>query len=123
MVSNARVEMEYEPSNPSAIDLVGEGQVQVVRNHPLWKHPMSGYTALRHADIAMNLALYLGESEQRTAVLLTDVDIDENNHCKHALALLVEAMPLATNENIETAIRNVEGVRVTAHCSIPRHSH
>jgi molecular chaperone Hsp33 len=93
-------------------DLVGEGgQVQVVRNHPLWKHSMNGIVALRNADIAMNLALYLAESEQRSAVLLTDVKISADNKCEYALGLLAESLPGLEEKDLEKCIENVTRVQ------------
>ena len=91
-------------------DLFGdEGQVQIVRNHPSWKKPQVGIVALRDASVALNLALYMSESEQRSAFLLTDVSV-EGSLCRHALAICVERLPGATEENIEQSIKNVEQV-------------
>ena len=90
-------------------DLLGEGQIQVVRNHPSWKQPMNGIVALRDAKVALNLALYMAESEQRSSVLLTDVRVD-GNLCRHALGIMVERLPGASDANIETSIVNLEGV-------------
>ena len=56
--------------------MLGDGQVQVVRNHPTWKNPTNGIVALRDIQIPLNLAFYMAESEQRSAVLLTDVKIE-----------------------------------------------
>ena len=65
------------PAPPMPVGpLLGAGQVQVVRNHPFWKQPMSGIVAMREdVSVELNLALYLSESEQRPAVLLTDVQV------------------------------------------------
>eukprot|EP01038_Epipyxis_sp_PR26KG_P010234 gene10234-13766_t len=90
-------------------NLLGEGQVQVVRNHPSWKVPMNGIVQLRDVSIALNLALYMTESEQRSAFLLTDVKID-GNLCRHALGVMVERLPGAIEENIELSIKNLENV-------------
>jgi molecular chaperone Hsp33 len=94
----------------SMTDLLGTvGQVQVVRNHPMWKSPMNGIVLLRDASIAVNMALYLAESEQRTAAMVTDV-IVEDGICKHALSIMIEKLPGASEENVEKAIANVERV-------------
>jgi len=87
-------------------DLLGEGQIQIVRNHPSWNTPSVGIVALRDTDLSLNLALYMAESEQRSAVLLTDVRID-GNLCRHALGVMLERLPGATDENIELSIRNL----------------
>jgi molecular chaperone Hsp33 len=70
---------------------------------------MNGVTALRDTKLSLNLALYLAESEQKPAVLLTDVRVD-GNLCRSALGLMVERLPGATDENIERSIKNLEEV-------------
>lgn len=99
-------------SMPSSLfELVGEtGQIQVMRNHPTFKSPATGITALRDTSIAYNLALYLAESEQRTAALLTDVSVVQGR-CAHALAVLMERLPGCTDEKIESAIANLQTVQ------------
>ena len=67
------------------IAVLGEGgQFQCIRNHPVWKAPVSGATALRNASLATNVALFVAESEQRTAALLTAVKVN-NQVCYFAL--------------------------------------
>jgi len=105
MVGNPRIE-ECKKTR----DLFGDdGQVQIVRNHPTWTTPQVGIVALRDTTIALNLALYMTESEQRSAFMLTDVRV-EGNLCRHALAICVERLPGCTDENIELSIRNLEKV-------------
>lgn len=100
--------------HPSIHDLLGDaggGQVQVVRDHPSYKHAMSGFTDLRPISLTSNLALYMHESEQRKCVLVTDVGIEGGILCRHALSLLVEFLPGAEEDNIskvEQAIQRVE---------------
>ena len=90
-------------------DMLGEGQVQVVRSHPMWKHPTNGIVTLRDAKIPLNLGLYLQESEQRKGVLLTDVLV-EGSLVRHALGILVENLPGAYEWNIEASIRQLAAV-------------
>ena len=90
-------------------DLLGEGQIQVVRNHPTWKKPQNGIVALRDTKISLNLALYMVESEQRSAIMLTDIKV-EGNLCRHALGVMVERLPGCTEENVEISIKNLEAV-------------
>ena len=47
----------------------------MTRNHPTWKRPQNGIVALRDTSVALNLALYMVESEQRLAAMITDVVI------------------------------------------------
>ncbi len=89
------------------MEVFGEGgQVQVVRNHPEFKKPQVGIVKMRDADVSLNLALYLQESEQRTAAIITDVFV-EGNLCRHALGVIVERLPGVTDDNIETSISNL----------------
>ena len=98
------------PDTASTRELFGDlGQVQVVRNHPSYKNPINGVTALRDAKLSLNLAFYMAESEQKPAVLLTDVRVD-GNLCRSALGLMVERLPGATEENVELSIKNLEEV-------------
>lgn len=96
--------------SPRTRELFGdEGQIQIVRNHPTWKAPQVGIVALRDTSIALNLALYMTESEQRSAFILTDVCV-EGNLCRHALAVCVERLPGCTEENVESSVSNLEKV-------------
>lgn len=61
-VGNASFSLPPDPtaSEVSMQSLLGTlGQIQVVRNHPMWKNSMNGITQLREASIATNMALYL----------------------------------------------------------------
>eukprot|EP01032_Pedospumella_encystans_P024346 gene24346-27540_t len=91
-------------------DLLGNGEVQIVRNHPAWKHPMNGITEIRETSIATNLALYMVESEQRPSAIITDVQV-EGGKVISALGLMVETLPGALPENVETSIANLEAVQ------------
>jgi molecular chaperone Hsp33 len=103
----------YAPKedNLSALELLGgQGQIQVVRNHPEWKNPSNGIVEARDMSIPLNLALYMAESEQRSAALATEVII-EGNLCRSALGIMVETLPGATEENVEASIKNMEHVQ------------
>ena len=49
------------------------------------------------------------ESEQRSAIMLTDVKVD-GSLCRHALGVMVERLPGCTEENVEISIKNLEAV-------------
>lgn len=108
MVGNGRFDAGPDDSAKTR-DLFGDGQIQVVRNHPSWKQPMNGIVLLRDTSIALNLAMYMTESEQRSAFLLTDVKVT-GNLCRYALGIMVERLPGATEENIERSVKNLEEV-------------
>ena len=114
MVGNPQFALEDEAGTDSAEvsmdQLLGPGEIQIVRSHPAWKHPMNGITELRNLSIPLNLALYMAESEQRPTAMITDVRI-EGNTCIAALAVMIETLPGATNENIENSITNLNTVQ------------
>ena len=92
-------------------DVLGEGQVQVVKNHPTWKTPGNGIITFNNdLSIAMNLALYLKESEQRSGAMLTEVRVD-GNLCRHALGIMVEKLPGADDDVVERSIFNLEKIQ------------
>jgi len=109
MVGESQFNMGAPADNIKIKELLGEGQVQVIRNHPDWKSPMNGITALRDTSIPLNLALYMGESEQRPTALLADVKV-QGGLCRYALGVMVERLPGATEDNIETSISNLGAV-------------
>lgn len=106
MVGNPQFTTDIAATEISMDELLGPGQTQIVRTHPTWKHPMNGITELRNTSVSMNLALYMGESEQRPTAILTEVHI-EDGHCVSALGIMVETLPGAVEENIETSITNL----------------
>jgi redox-regulated HSP33 family molecular chaperone len=71
---------------------------------------MNGIVELHDTDIVMNLALYMAQSEQRSAAMLSDVAMDSDG-CVHAIGVLVECLPGASEANIEKSIKNLEAVR------------
>lgn len=87
-------------------DILGQGQFQVIKNHPSWKAPMNGIVELRNTSIAMNFGLYAAESEQKISAFLTDVQVT-NGVCSHALGLMVERLPNALDAHVDTAIDNI----------------
>lgn len=92
-------------------EVLGEGQVQVVKNHPTWKTPGNGIITLNSdLSVAMNLALYLKESEQRSGAMLTEVRVD-GNLCRHALGIMVEKLPGADDDVVERSIFNLEKIQ------------
>ncbi len=94
------------------------GQVQVIRSHPGWKSPMTALVGLRGASMAENMALYMAESEQRLAALLTCVKIADNR-CEYALGVMVERLPDVAQfgggeeqaDHVDISIRNLAAVQ------------
>lgn len=103
-------EANFTSTSSSSFDIFGHGQLQIVRDSPTWKNPMNGIVELQDTDIPMNMALYMAQSEQRSAVVLADVKIKDGK-CVHALGLFIEALPFAKEENIEISIANAQRVQ------------
>lgn len=109
MVGNPQFQLpDSDPLSVAA--LLGDGQVQIVKSHPSWKHPMNGVTELRNAPVAVNLALYMAESEQRPTAMLTEVLMD-GRRCVAALGAMVETLPGATEEHIELGVANLNRIQ------------
>lgn len=109
MVGNPEFSTDSSTDEFKISDCLGLGQLQIVRNHPVWKQPMNGITELRDSDVALNLALYMAESEQRMAAMITDVKV-EGGLCRYALGVMVERLPGCVDENVEKSITNLEAV-------------
>ena len=107
LVGNPEFKMSSNKPELSVMDVFGDGgQLQVVRNHPDFKQPQVGIVGLRDADISLNLAMYMQESEQKAAAIICDCLV-EGGLCRHALAVIVERLPGVTDESIETSITNL----------------
>jgi redox-regulated HSP33 family molecular chaperone len=112
--SETRVSGQRESSSSSSkVDLLlGKGgQLQVVRDHPSYKHAMSGFVDIRHDEtLPRNIALYMQESEGRRAELLTHVGIEQEIFCTHALAVLIEYLPGTDHDTISKVQAGFEHV-------------
>lgn len=107
LVGNPQFSMNTNRGELSVMEAFGEGgQLQVVRNHPDFKQPQVGIVALRDADVALNLAMYMAESEQKAAAIITDCLV-EGGLCRHALGVIVERLPGVTDESIDMSIANL----------------
>lgn len=108
-VGNANFAIGNGVDKLNTAELIGPGQLQVIKNHPFWKQPVNGIVAIRDVPISINLALYMTESEQRLSAIISDIKI-ENGECKYAVGIMVERLPGATDANVETSIKNLETV-------------
>jgi molecular chaperone Hsp33 len=81
--------------NSSVVNLVGEGQIQVIRYHPAWKSPVTGLVPLRDGSLAENMTWFVSDSEQRDATFLTDVRT-VNGQCMYAVGVMIERLPSIT---------------------------
>lgn len=75
------------------------------------KHePIIGIVPLESADTAKNLALYLHKSEQIASSVLIDASLDDKGNILQSGALLVQAMPGASQTSIEEVAKHLQGI-------------
>jgi redox-regulated HSP33 family molecular chaperone len=109
-VRNSVYETNEIKDKYNLIDIIGEGQIQIVRSHPLWKQPITGIISIRSdLNIAHNLALYMTESDQRPAIFYTDVNVI-NNICEYALAIMIERLPGTDETSIDICMNNINKI-------------
>jgi len=87
-------------------EAIGEGTVQVVKNHPDWPRPYNGITAIRHGDIDRDVGIYLAESEQRSCALAAATSF-KGILCTAAGGYLVERLPDCPPETMAHMERNL----------------
>jgi molecular chaperone Hsp33 len=87
-------------------EAVGQGMVQVVKNHPDWSNPYNGITSIRHGDIDRDIGAYLAESEQRSCALAAATSIN-GILCTAAGGYLIEQLPNATPETLARVEKNL----------------
>jgi len=87
-------------------EAVGQGMVQVVKNHPDWSNPYNGITSIRHGDIDRDIGAYLAESEQRSCALAAGTAV-KGILCTAAGGYLIEQLPNATPETLAQVEKNL----------------
>jgi molecular chaperone Hsp33 len=85
---------------------VGQGLVQVVKNHPDWPNPYNGITQIRFGDIDRSVGFYLAESEQRSCALAAATAI-HGVLCTAAGGYLIEQLPDASTETLQRVEKNL----------------
>merc|ERR1712232_13700 len=93
--------------NMSLQDAVGNGAVQVVKNHPSWPRPYNGITAIRHRDIDRDVGIYLAESEQRSCALAASTSIS-GILCKASGGYLIEQLPDVDGDTVKIVENNLQ---------------
>lgn len=71
----------------------GQGTLAVTRYLPGAKTPFTGQVALKHGNLAMDLAEYYLQSEQTSSAFNLSVSFDKEGNVNGAGALMVQAMP------------------------------
>lgn len=87
-------------------EAVGQGAVNVVKNHPDWPRPYNGITAIKHGDIDRDVGIYLAESEQRSCALAASTAVT-GILCQAAGGYLIEQLPGVSDEEVEQVVKNL----------------
>lgn len=91
----------------------GQGTLSVTRYLPDAKAPFTGQIALKHGNLAMDLAEYFLQSEQTTSAFNLSVSFDKNGAVNGAGALMVQAMPGAEHAHdvvMATVVENLPSI-------------
>lgn len=99
-----------EDGRPDLADAVGTGILAVVRFHPRWREPYSGYVPMTMRDIAKDLTRYLLESEQAPSAMGLSVEHGAGSAVVGAAAFLVQALPGADDGVLAELEANVKAL-------------
>ena len=99
---------------PDVSQGVGRGVLGVVRHHPNWREPYSGFVPMTLRDIAKDLTRYLMESEQAPSALGLSVEHDAEGGVLAAAAFLVQALPGAEDATLAELEANVKALPAAA---------
>jgi molecular chaperone Hsp33 len=89
---------------------VGAGTLAVVRDHPSWRKPYSGFVPIVSGEIAEDIAHYLLESEQAASVMALGVFVGSDGSVGAAGGFLVQAMPEASDDAVAILEGNVRAL-------------
>lgn len=90
----------HDDGRPDVSQGVGRGVLAVVRHHPSWRDPYSGFVPMTMRDIAKDLTRYLMESEQAPSAMGLSIEQDESGHVRAAAAFLLQALPGADDATL-----------------------
>ena len=99
-----------EDGRPDVSQGVGRGVLGVVRHHPSWREPYSGFVPMTLRDIAKDLTRYLMESEQAPSALGLSVEQDGDGRVLGAAGFLVQALPGADDATLAELEANVKAL-------------
>jgi len=109
----AHREAELPPRKDGRPDVsqgVGRGVLGVVRHHPSWREPYTGFVPMTMRDIAKDLTRYLLESEQAPSALGLSIEHDDDGQVRAAAAFLVQALPGAEDATLAEIEANVKSL-------------
>ena len=88
-------------------DFLGLGLIKVSKvlyNKP---EPTQGIIELVKGDISTDIAFYFTQSEQIPTSLILDVALDEKGNITNSGGIMIQALPGATEEDLEEVVNNV----------------
>jgi molecular chaperone Hsp33 len=110
-VQNPQATLNFSDGNSSLSDGLGLGLLQVSRVLYNRNEPVTGVVELIKSDISTDLAYYLTQSEQIPSAVLLDVSVDENGLVEESGGLLVQAMPGASVEEIQSIQDSIRSLK------------
>jgi molecular chaperone Hsp33 len=110
-VANREAELDRRADGQPDVSVgVGRGILAIVRHHPSWREPYSGFVPMTLRDIAKDLTRYLMESEQAPSAMGLSVEHHEDGTVSGAAAFLVQALPGADDAVLAEFEANVKTV-------------
>lgn len=101
-VANPRAELDYSAEGTSLGDGLGIGVMTVTKTLYNEAEPRHSTIQLFKGDVTADIAHYLTQSEQIPSAVLLDTEIDDHGNVTHAGGILVQRLPDAPEEVIET---------------------
>jgi molecular chaperone Hsp33 len=101
---------KYAKGATDASEYLGIGLLSVTRVIYDQSEPVSGVVELHKGDVASDIAYYYQSSEQIPTAVLLDCDFDEEGIIKNSSGLMVQAMPGATDKELEELIGELQKV-------------
>lgn len=92
-------------------DALGIGLLKITRMLYHKNEPIQGIVPLQNGDVATDLAFYLTQSEQIPSAVVLDVDIDDNGKITQSGGLIIQAMPGATDDQIQKVYDSVSQLK------------
>lgn len=110
------VRFAEEPERRRVVTLsgvIGEGILKVTRILYGEVEPIVGIVPIQKGDISSDVAYYFAQSEQIGSAVILDTDFDENGKITQSGGIIVQAMPGATQKEIqelEEALAKIESL-------------
>ncbi len=107
-----KADVKLPPNAMGKLDVggaIGKGVLRVIRDMGL-KEPYTGTTELQTGEIAEDLTYYFASSEQVPSSVGLGVLVDRDCSIRQAGGFILQLMPFAGDEVIETLERNISGL-------------